>query len=324
MIMPGVSSLRKVQLGKETTWGTAVAATAILMGLTNVSFDPQDETYQSPELGVMYPSPHAAEVKQSASVQLECEGTYEDLLYALHGIFGSVSPTGTNPYTWTYSAPTTSAATPQKYSLEITDSASPYVVKGGVLTKLNVKGVNAGIWTWNADLIGKTVATVTPASLSRRTVEIIRGGDTALYVDAVGGTMGSTAVTATLLEWELEVETGRYLKWYQDASGVLPGDFGEAQWSGSLKTILEYNSSAKAYIDSLITPARVQKQIELRATSGTKSAKVQFCGYVDGSTPLWTDRDGTTVVEINWKGEYNTTFANWLKVIVVNAVSALA
>lgn len=35
----GTTALRKVQIGRESTWGTQVAAAAILSGITDFSFN---------------------------------------------------------------------------------------------------------------------------------------------------------------------------------------------------------------------------------------------------------------------------------------------
>lgn len=317
--MTGVTALKKVQLGKETAWGTAVAATAKLMSVTDASLVPMSTHEQSAELGTAAPSKQVALTEQHGAGSVEMDLSYEDILYPLHGLFGSVAPTGTDPYTYTYAAPIATAAAPQKYSVEFGAGTDAYVLKGGLVQHLNIAGEVGSIWKATLDLIGKLIATVTLAAPADRTIELIRTADTTLYVDAVGGTMGSTVVAVTLIGFELDVDSGRHLKAF--AGAVNPGDFGEGKWEGTLRLTLEFTAAAKAYVDALLGPAKTERQIEIRATSGTKSAKLQFTGYLSEDPTLFGDRDGNIIVETTWQGAYNSTFANWLKSIIVNSVS---
>lgn len=311
---------RIVALGKETTWGTAVAATARLMGLVEASFRPDDVTEVLPDLGRFSPSPNALQLQQSASGTLQVYGTYEDLPYILDGIFGEVAASGSNPYAYSYAAPIGTAATPKKYSVEYGATGAAYVMSGGLMKTLRVAGTAGRWWEVSTDLLGEAIATVTLASLNDRTVEPIRMADTACYIDAWGGTIGSTS-GGKLISFELNVDTMRHLKFF--AGALLPTDHGEDKWEGTLQTVLEFNSTSKAYVDALLS-AKVQRLIEIKATSGSKIAEIQFAGTLIDGVELFSDRDGNMTVELTWAGTYNSTFGNWLKAEVVNAVSALA
>jgi hypothetical protein len=102
-----------------------------------------------------------------------------------------------------------------------------------------------------------------------------------------------------------------------------PTAHGEAQWEGTLQTVLEFDSTAKAYVDALLS-GKVEKQIEIEATRGDNVATIQFAGTLIGGVPLFGDRDGNMTVELNWEGTFNSTLGNWLKMSVINGVSALA
>jgi len=317
------TSLRVVQLGKETTWGTAVAATAKLMGVKDASLSPVAEKAAIPDLGSLAPSMREVQTAVSAKGHIELEASYQDILYLLHGVFGAVTPTGTAaPYTWTYSAPLTSAPTPQIYTMEYGEANSSYKGIGMFATNLAVKIEAKKTWSAACDLLGKSVNTVTLASLSDRTVEVIRAADTHLYMDTWSGTMGSTEITATLISAALDVDTKRHLKDFVSGA-VTPSTYGEDRWDGKLVLVLEFNSSAKAIVDALLAPALIQRQIRLKATSGTSYAQVDFCGTLDKGLELFGDRDGNMTVELTFTGTYNSTFANWLKIIVANDVATL-
>jgi len=317
------TDLKVVQLGQETTWGTAVAATARLMGLAEASIHPVAENVKTPYLGNLSPSMLDTQVKMSAEGAISAVGTYEDILYFLCGLFGLVSPSGTaSPYTWSFSAPLTSKASPLVYSVEYGASGASYVLSGAIMKDLEISVEAGGLWQVKANVLGEDIATVSLASLNDRTVEAIRAADTKVYMDGWGDTMGTTEVSGTLIAATLSVDAKRHLKNF--ITGLLtPYDYGESRWDGSLTLTLEYNATAKAVVDALLAPALIQRQIRLKAESGTKVAQIDFCGSLEDAGELFSDRDGNMTIETSWTGTYHSTVANWLEIEVQNAVSTL-
>lgn len=314
------TALTVAQFGQESAWGTAVAATAKLQGFLSGTIQPDAQQEQVEELGRLYPSALTALTGLSAQAQIEQAVTYEDILFPLYAAFGDVTPTGTNPYTYTFSAPTTTAPTLQPLSLEYGTADGQYVLAGAFASKLTLKLTAAGLWMANYDLLGKSIAAVSLAALSDRTVELARASDTTLHIDAAGGTIGTTAVATTLIDAELTVETNRHLKTF--AGALAPSTYGESRWGGTLKLTLEWNSTVKGYFDAALS-ALVSKLIQVKASSGSKSLSIQFAGYLESSVELFRDRDGNQIVEMTFRGRYDSVFANWLKVIAINAVSTL-
>lgn len=320
--MPASAS-RKIQLGQETAWGTAVAATVVLAGVEDASITPELQNVRISDIGTLAPSMRDVQASEAASGKISAIATYEHLLYFLHGLFGPVSPTGTaSPYSWAYAAPLTAAPTPQCYSLEYGAGSTAYVMAGAIMDKVKIKIEAGKLWEVSADLLGKSVRTVTLATLNNSTVEAIRAADTALTIDTWAGTVGTTTVAGTLVSADVEIDPKRHLKSY--VTGQLqPYGYGDDRWDGSIKMVLEYNAVAKAYVDALLAPALVQRQIQLKATSGTKTATIQFAGTLTKGVELFKDRAGNMTVELDWTGTYNSTLANWLKVTVANASGSL-
>lgn len=316
------TTLKKVQIGQEVAWGTGVAATAWLMGVTDCELEIGDVIYQSDEKGTYAPSILVANTYQDASGTVEQDLTYDDILYPCDNVFDEESPAGADPYTWTWAAPDGTQVSPNIFTIEIGATSAEYECNGCLIDTLTISGDRDGddiwkaSWHFNAEIAVAAAMT----SLSRRTVELIRMADTLLYVDGWAGTMGSTAVGSTLIAFELSIETGRHNKAF--TGSVNPLTWGDNKYTGTLSTTLEYNASTKAYIDALIAPALVQRQIEIEATSGADSATIQFCGTLQPGT-LWEDREGNMTVTLNWLGTYNSTFGNWLTIIVINSIASL-
>lgn len=316
--------MRQLALGQETTWGTGVAATARLMGVTDFTFDVADEVEVIDEMGWLSPSGTARQVSLHAEGDIQARATYEDLMYFASGLFGAGSSAGTGPYTWTYAAPTTAAPTPVIYTAEFADATgAPYEANGVLVNTLSISGEAGGLWECQSNLLGETIVSAAMTTgLAARDVNAIAMADTVLYMDTWGGTMGTTSVASTLISFALEVNTNRHLKLF--AGSVSPQNWGEGKWEGTLRLALEFNAAAKALLDALVAPAILQRQIELRATNSTRIAKIQFCGTKSSGTTLFGDRDGNMTIEFTFEGTYHSTYANWLKLILTNGEDNLA
>ena len=319
--MPAID-LAILQFGKETTWGVAVAATAKLMGVTEAALQPVDKVAAIADLGTLAPSRRSVQVGQHGEGTFSLALSYEDALYPLHGLFGAVDPTGAGPYTWAYAAPVDAAPTMQPFTVEYGATGASYRLAGALIPKATLTIAVGDVWRLTkAALLGKAISPVTLAALADRTVELVRAADTKLYLDEWAGNIGTTEVQAALIKAELALDTGRHLKYF---NAFHPLAYGEARWAKSpLKLTLEFGATAKALVDSLLTPLLVQRQIRLKATSGTKSLQVDYAGTLTSGYELFKDRDGNMIVELNFEGEYNSNLGNWLEVTVVNSVSAL-
>ena len=319
------TALRVAQYGIETTWGTAVVATRKMMGLSDVKFKEKNKTIVTPVTGTYAPGTTAALVGQSGEVTVSGVATYEELIWYFDSLFSKVTaPTGTGPYVYAYAAPTSADATPRLFTVEFGTTGALYKAAGALTSKFKISGAAQDYWKFQADYMAKSIATLTSlAALSDNTVTSINAMDTACYIDDWGGTIGTTAITGTLIDFDLEVTTGRHLKQFV-GDGVNPTNWGDKQWQGTLTTTLEFNSTAKAYLDALIGGTLTQRQIRLKATSGTSIVQIDFAGTLDNDIDMFGDRDGNMTVQLKWAGTNNVTLGNWLKASVTNSITTIA
>lgn len=317
--MPSFNT-RVLQFGKEVTWGTPIAATGRMMGITDARLRIQDTTEVIPELGIWGPSAVAMQLEQHGEGSLDANSTYEDVLYPLVAMFGNVTPVAG---TWTFAAPYANVPVPQLFTAEYGMPGAAYALAGMLVTNLTLAGTTGELERLTAEWIGKKVAPITLASTAVRAVTAVRMADTKVSIDPWAGVMGTTEVPATVVEYELAVNAGRHLKSF--LGDISPSDHGEDKWDGTLRLVLEYNAGTKAIVDALLAgTGPVQRLIEITSTSGAKVLKRQFAGtLMAGPVELFSDRDGNAIVETNWAGTYNTVFGNWLKLVVTNAVAVL-
>lgn len=315
--------LLAVQIGKETTWGTSVNPTAKLMLVTDITLTPiVESTVHEDMRGSLAPGHVATLDSVGGEASMEVVLSYEDVSYILDNLFSEATPSGGGPYTRDYPAPTTAVTTPRLLTLVQGQGSFVYGLHGGLITSTTISLASNAPWTASSDLIGKRVVEDAFASLSDRTVTPIMGNDTVLYIDAWGGTIGTTAITATYMSAELSVEASRELVYGLGA--VEPRTYVENRYTGSLQLVLEVTSQTEAIVNGLLAPALTQNQIRLVATQGTQSLTIDFAGTLTTAPEIFTDTDGVITYDLTWDGTYNATLTNWLDITSVSSVATLA
>lgn len=319
-----VKDLIKWQVGQETAWGTTAAATAKVMGTTDISLDIVDVVHQSEDLnGTLYPSDLVALCSQHGEGTISMDLSYDDILYPLDGLFAEETASSGNgaPYTWTYIAPTTAILASNNYTFELGGTGAEYECVGATFTGATISGEAGGVWTGEFPFFSKAVDDATMTVLADRTVELIRMADTVLTIDSWGGTMGATPVTGELISFTLSFDTGRHLKFFNGS--LAPSTYGETKWSGNLELVMEYSTVTKAIVDAMSAAALAQRLIRLKATSSADSAQIDFAGTLMDGVTLFEDRDGNLTATLNFTGTYSDTGTEWLEFTVVNSIASL-
>ena len=325
------SVLRKVQLAAQAAWGTSnTTATVQLTGVTDVSLDIVPDVYQPQFMGTLAPAVTSALMAQHGEASITQVASYQDLPYYLEGVFGTsaVSAGANTTYVYKYEAQVSQVTTAPYYTVQIGSTGAEYQLEGGLFTNLTISGEAGGMWEVSADLLGKTVSTLAHTTgLDVRDVDLIRMSDTNIYVTPwARTTISGTALSATLISFELTASPQRHLKTF--AGSMTPGAHGDSTWESQLTTVMEFNATAKAYVDEMIAPdTMVQRQLRVRAATGTgttaRQATIDFAGTIAENVTLWDDRDGNMIVSLVWNGTYNTTNTMFLKADVKNELSAL-
>lgn len=321
-----ITDALQVQIAKETTWGTAVSPmTAKLMDVTDFTLKPiVESTRHKTRRGSFAPAYKSNITKIAAEGSFESLASFEDLPYWIESVFGIATPSGSGTYTRDYAAPLTSAPTsPRIFSVVYGTGSDIYRGIGIQVAKLTISGERNAPLMVKGDLIGKEVdSSGALAALSDRTTEAILFPSTALYIDASGGTIGTTAIADLWSSFELSIDTGRAVRHY---NSLKPSRIKEAVFDIELKLTLEFDSTSKAFVDAIVAGSTVfEKQVRIKATSGTKVAQFDFAGIAEAAPEIWTDDDGAGSVELTLKAQYNAALANYFKAQCVNAVATLA
>lgn len=322
--MSDASVMKLVQFGWESTWASEVATTVKLLGVTDITLKPDNEVKLFPDLrGSMAPAYKNALVKKAAAGSIKGVAYHEMINYILENMLGAASPSGTGPYVRAYTAPLTTVPTRKPWTALLgTSGGAIYNAAGLLFTKLTLTQEPWSEAQFSADFVAQVHNTDTIDSLSDTTPTVITSDQWLVYLDAVGGTVGTTAITTTSIGFELTIEAP--IKLIPHVGSLTAASYAQDRWSGSLKTDLELNSTAKTQLDAIVTgTSAVEKQLRLKATSGTVISQFDFAGPVDHKPDLVGDKDAYQTVSLNWMPTYNTALSNWLKISTTNGVSSI-
>lgn len=316
---------KQTQLGRETTAGTAVAATTRWTGPCAMT-DPrvieivEESIGQYADRGVSY----IADLGEQTLAMESHPASFEEILHTFEAGLKTVSPIGADPYTYSYVLPgSTTDETIKTYTLETGDGVQAYEMAYAFVTSLELSGGPAAALmhaaTWRGRQWGSS--TFTPA-LSLPSPEIILFPEGKLYIDAVGDTIGTTQVSASFVEFNLAVDTGLR---------IVPVSDGElyflAHKRGKPKVTLSItaehtaaNWDADSEYANFIAKTPRQVRVEFDGTNSRKLT-LDLAGLWTAYT--WGDRDGNRIVTATMEAVRDATAALFFEAVVINKLATV-
>ena len=305
--------LFETQVGLESTWGTAVAPTAKLMGIEDFRIKPLDTTKIIKEQrGSLAPAYLAMLEKVDAEASFDGAMLYEDINYFLEGLMGVVTPSGAGPYDYDGVAPLGTKPTLREQTFVHGTADYVKALKGGIVQELTLALATGSEGRMSGRVMGQSVAVDALESLSDRTVNPIMGDHVTLYIDDFGGTIGTTEITGTAFSLELALRSGVAPKWH--LGSLVSDSYKIDQYEGTLKMVLEVNATSYAYLGELLSQSAIwDKLVRIHCTNGTEIAEFDFAGVAESRPEIFPDEDGVATIEVELSGLYEATFANWFK-----------
>ncbi len=331
----GVKALRKIQLGKQSSIDTAVAATTTWRG-TGLLEDDAEIKFVEEQIGIALPTTRNFTPKTGSKITLDpIDATFQQLPYLFEmGVAEEVATqdgAGTG-YIYAYAMPTTAINALSLYTIEGGNNEQAEEASAVFCSKFKISGNQAEGVMMEGELIGRAISDTTfTGALTIPTLvpgDHINFGGSQLFIDEPGGTLGATEITCTLYSFELDVETG----W----AGVFANcrkDYAHIQWlqenfSATLKLVYKHNTTAET--EKTRKAANTARQIRLSfagnalgtpATESTLSFRVDAAGAYEEMTH--GDVDGNDVKEATLRIGYDLTAALGLEFRVVNELTAL-
>lgn len=321
--------LMKVQVGKETTWGSKAAANKVLALAESCTINPEVKVKSWVKMGSLSPARKTAKTSKSAKASVGGSASFEQIGYWFEALCGAAEAVddGEGNFTRNYAAPDAKFANPVPLTLEYGDGASGgpnYVMSGGLISKFNLT-VKAGEDTaYKSDLLGKSVEPVASLTAASEPSEItpIMGADWSVALDSFGAQPGTTPLAATVLSAEISLETARQLR--NGLGSLNPKTWSDRRWKGSLRMSLEFSAEAKAMLDAILSDNVVEKVVQLKAVNGDLSLALNFAGFVNTAPAVFTNDSGTLTVDFQLDAETDASgLGNWFTAVLVNKEATL-
>jgi hypothetical protein len=332
--MPGVKALRKIELGLETTAGTAVAGSVVWRG-TGTAQNLQEVVFVDEDVGLLPQVDRTYVPRLGVEVTLdETPATFEQIGYILEAgvkavTDSPVTDTGGSGYIYTYTFPTTTANTLNTYTIEYGDDQEQYETEYAHCTEFTISGAAGEAVMMGATFVGRQETECDFTGTALAAVEEILFQKGKLYIDTAAGTLGSTQVTSTFLGFSLTCTTGVVGFFTGDGNlyftatkTVRPelvcditfehDDTGEAQYEA-------WGAETAEQIRILITGAALTTA---GATYTYKTLQIDMAGKWE-NFPGLEDQDGNNVRTGTFRASYDSTAALFAVITVVNELSSL-
>lgn len=334
--MPGIKALRKIQMGREVTPGTAVAATAVWRG-TGTPEDEREVVFVEEDIGIALPTDRSYVSRLGAKFPFDATpATFEQLIHIGEaGIktigTGAADGVGTDKI-YNFTLPTTAANTIKTYTLEGGDDAAAEEMEYCFVEDFALEGAPGEPLMLTANWRGRQLGPTTfTGALTAPTVEDILFSKGKLYIDAIGGTHGSTQKSNTLIGMNFNLKTGyvasdpgdgnlyfMFHKWVKSAFG------------GDLNITFEHETTSIA--EKVNWRAQTARKIQLKfegTAFGTPGTTYTYKTLIINAVGKWAkfdkigDRNGNDIVNGLFRFGYDATPASGGNIIVVNEVATV-
>jgi len=333
--MAGIKALRKIQLGREATAGTAVAATTRWRGLGTI-LDEHVTEFPEEDVGILSGTDRTYVPKELVSISMDSvPATFEQLPHLFEAGIMTDTPAqdgSGSGYIYQYDVPTTAAATIKTYTIEGGDNEQAEEMEYSFVKNISLGGAGGEAWMMSADWTGRQVTKTTftaAGSAPLPTVEEMLFSKTYLYIDDADGTAGTTTAANTVLSAELSISTG----WQEvfTADGNTYFSFNKNTMPEiTLNVTFEHDSTSIAEKDNWI--AQTARLIQIKCigsaftTAGTDYSNKTFIANLPGKWESFEsigEQDGNDIVSGTFRVRYNADAGHAGQFLIVNDLSAL-
>lgn len=332
--MSGSRALRFLQLGRESSAGSAVAASTTWRGQGALQ-DERETQFPAEDVGIFGGADRGYIPKVGATLVMESTPvTYEQLPHILEA---GVKTVGTgvadgvgSGNVYSYPLPTTAANTIKTYTVEGGDDQQAEEVEYAFVESFKLSGKAGEAWMMEAAWRGRQATNTTKTgALTIPTVEEALFQRTSLYIDDNGGTLGTTLKSNTLIGAELNITTGWVARWAADGNLYFSQPV-LGQPSIELKVTFLHDGTSVAektkWRDGASRLIRLLTVGSALGTAGTayttKTLRIDLAGKWVSFDKLGEDT-GNDIVTATFRGRYNAGAGLNGVITVVNELAAI-
>lgn len=315
-----------VQIGVESTPGTAVAANKLLQ---SISIQPgvKAEIGKFRPLGRKFPS-LALPGKEWVEAKLTGMPTFDELPYILASVVKNVSPTaeGTTGKKWTHSPSSTGPDAYKTYTCEQGSSLRAHRFAYGVVTGVTFNFTREGV-SLDGAMIGRELedgVTLTASPTAIPAVPVL-GKQVSVYLaDTYAGLSGATALNPLSASWAL---TDRFAPfWALNASYTSFVEPVESEPKLECKLKLPADATGMGLLTTMRNGAT--KFMRIEAVGGEIEATKNYRFTLDTAVKVmnvseFSDEDGVFAIEWTFEAFHDATWGKAFEAIVINTLASL-
>lgn len=330
---------RIVQVGLETTVGTAVAATVGLpLEAATIELDRASQ-YAAEDYGrsVRNHASRGYHGMRGASMPFTADVRFEDIMKFFEMQYsGGVTPSGVGPYVWTYPFEG-GASTRKSYTIEegaIDNALDQWIMPGTLIDDMTLEydalaAPGASPWHVSGTMMGmdRSVRALTAALAPPATLETVMGHLSIIKEGTTGTAFASlTELSASLVRFHVQTNRNLVRRAYGSTSDIAQGWGYSDKGAGSFEAMLKIGATAKSDaldIWNASGGSLGERRWRIEAIgSGTKKLQLDFR---TGFTKVGIDtRDGERVYMVSGELVDDTTLAAPITAIVTNSVATQA
>jgi hypothetical protein len=327
----------KVQYGKESTRGTAVAATKILLGRVPAVNSDRAPVFPREDVGINAPAVRSIIHQYLYMNTLSTEHGYFQQLPMLFGcgVKGGVTATETTgsqqDYAWAFTPSLTAANSPDSLTIELGDDTQAFESEFCMFERIRIsgqvsQGMEASPVTVEGDFFGRQLTPTTfTGAISLPSAEPINAKFSRFYLDTAWSGVGGTEKTNILRGFDVEILTGVHPKFAGSGNRYF-NTYGEGLFEITANFTFEGDSNADAIFDAhqanTFQVVRLAINGSQIGTGVNHSLTIDIGGRWESVSPLSSEDRNDNLHSAVLRGHYDATGAKLFQANVVTNVNA--
>lgn len=318
------SIFQTVQIGVESTPGTAVAANKKLQSMMiEPGMKAEIQSYRA--MGSKFPS-LAALGKEWTEASVSGGLTYSEVIYPLSSVLGATTPTGTTAKTWVFAPATSAADTPKTFTIEQGSSERAHKFAYGLFNSFGMKFSRESCEV-SGSMIAAAITDNITMTGSPTSVELVPVMPTQVLVylaDTAAGLDAASALgRAISVEWNISDRFGPV--WALNGSTTWAA-FVETEPKLEVKMTLEADAEGMALITNM--RAGTTKFVRIEGVGAIISGADTYQITIDTACKIvdvdpFSDEDGVYAIGWTMNGFHDATWGKATQVTAVNTIAAL-
>ncbi|MBI1296665.1 hypothetical protein GC175_17050 [bacterium] len=324
----GAFSANVIQLGPEVTPGTAVAATTVWRGPATDIEDGSPKEFIDESAGLLVPTDRVITPYEIAMLSVpETAATFEQIMHVLEAGIQQATPSGVGPYVRDYAYGVSTPNAVRTYTLETGNklAGDAHEMAYGIVSSFTLSGGAQEAWRLASNWTGRRkVSTTLTGALSVPSVEEMLFQRSKVYIDASGGTIGTTQVTGQLVAASVSVTTG--------IQAIFTGDgnlyFAAIKYTKpkvEFSLTMELKSSGQVATERTAHANRTTRLIRLGipgATPANRNLNLDLAAKYT-SVGSYQNSNENTTVQLNGEARYSSTDALFFAAKLTNQVASI-